>query len=215
MEQSNITYQFLKEITDGFSKERKLGEGAYGKVYRVRLRHTLLEEIATKVLHFRLGQDDEQFRNEFDNLMWLKHDNIVRLVGYCYETQHRHMQYEGRTVFAEETYRALCFEYMHNGSLQNHLSEECAGLDWYTRYKIIKGICEDFGLSKLFSGEETRIAQSPIGTFGYLPLEYLLGNIVSKKLDIYSMGVVMIKIIADTHGAWWQDTRLESEPTEV
>ena len=72
------------------------------------------------------------------------------------------------------------------------------GLDWQTRYKIIKGTCEglkylhegfkepiyhldlkpdnilldenmtpklaDFGLSKLFSEEQTRVTQSPIGT---------------------------------------------------
>ena len=66
--------------------------------------------------------DDEQFKHEFDNLMMLNHKNIVRLVGYCYETQRQHMEFEGRTVFGETTYRALCFEYMHNGSLQRHIS---------------------------------------------------------------------------------------------
>jgi hypothetical protein len=32
------------------------------------------------------------------------------------------MQYMGKTIFAERTYRALCFEYMQNGSLQKHIS---------------------------------------------------------------------------------------------
>jgi len=31
-----LTYQFLTEITDNFSKERELGEGAFGQVFRVR-----------------------------------------------------------------------------------------------------------------------------------------------------------------------------------
>ncbi|KAF8688243.1 hypothetical protein HU200_042368 [Digitaria exilis] len=35
-----------------------------------------------------------------------------------------------------------CFEFMHNGSLQKHLSDESCGHDWNTRYRIIKGICE-------------------------------------------------------------------------
>jgi len=66
--------------------------------------------------------DDVKFQHEFENLMRLEHHNIVRLVAYCYETQHQPMQYMGRTFFAERTYRALCFEYMQNGSLEKHLS---------------------------------------------------------------------------------------------
>jgi hypothetical protein len=68
------------------------------------------------------GNDDDPFQREFENLMMLEHQNIVRLVGYCYETQHEPMQYMGRTIFPEKTYRALCFEYMQNGSLQKHIS---------------------------------------------------------------------------------------------
>jgi interleukin-1 receptor-associated kinase 1/coatomer subunit beta' len=32
----DITFHLLEEITDGFSNERKLGSGAFGKVYMVR-----------------------------------------------------------------------------------------------------------------------------------------------------------------------------------
>ncbi|VAH85973.1 unnamed protein product [Triticum turgidum subsp. durum] len=192
------------------------------------------EEIAVKVLYNNMPEiDDVKFQHEFENLMRLEHHNIVRLVAYCYETQHQPMQYMGRTFFAERTYRALCFEYMQNGSLEKHLSDEGDGLDWHTRYKIIKGVWKglkhlhegfdkpiyhldlkpgnilldknmvpklaDFGLSKLFSDKQTMITQTPIGTIGYVPMEFLHGNIVSNKFDIFSLGVVMIKIIAG-HG---------------
>ncbi|KAM0880242.1 hypothetical protein ACQ4PT_033703 [Festuca glaucescens] len=188
------------------------------------------KEVAVKVLHNSMPEnDDAQFLREFENLMRLDHGNVVKLVGYCYETQHEPMKYFGRTIFTDKTYRALCFEYMENGSLQKHLSDECNGLDWDTRYKIIKGAWEglkhlhqgfeepiyhldlkpdnilldknmmpklaDFGMSKLFNDQQTMLTQSPIGTFGYLPIKFLHGKIVSNKLDIFSMGVVMIKII--------------------
>ena len=41
MEPEDVTFQLLEEITDGFSKERKLGEGAFGVVYRV-LHHFII-----------------------------------------------------------------------------------------------------------------------------------------------------------------------------
>ncbi|KAF7005045.1 hypothetical protein CFC21_020195 [Triticum aestivum] len=149
MEPTSLPIRLLEKITDNFSEERLLGQGAYGKVYRGVYNDG--QEIAVKLLHNNMQTiDDEQFIHEFDNLMMLNHPNIVRLVGYCYETQRQHMDFEGRTVFAETTYKALCFEYMTKGSLQNHLSDECNGLDWQTRYKIIKGACE--GLKYLHEG---------------------------------------------------------------
>jgi interleukin-1 receptor-associated kinase 1/coatomer subunit beta' len=81
------------------------------------------EEIAVKLLYNNMqATNDEQFQHEFDNLMMLNHPNIVRLVGYCYETQRQHIDFQGKIVFGETTYKALCFEYMHMGSLQKHLS---------------------------------------------------------------------------------------------
>ena len=85
--------------------------------------HVSGEEIAVKLLHNNLhGTDDEQFKREFENLMRLDHHNIVQLVGYCYETQHKPIICTEETIFAEEITKALCFEYMQKGSLQKHLS---------------------------------------------------------------------------------------------
>ena len=39
MELEDVSFQFLREITDGFSEERILGEGAFGVVYKVRFGH--------------------------------------------------------------------------------------------------------------------------------------------------------------------------------
>jgi serine/threonine protein kinase len=94
------------------------------------------------MLHNNMPEiDDEQFQREFENLMRLDHHNIVRLVGYCYETQHLAMPYKGRTIFAERTYRALCFEYMQNGSLQKHISGMMTLYFLCKYYHVTKMLC--------------------------------------------------------------------------
>lgn len=140
MEPTVIEYQELKQITDGFSENRKIGEGGYGKVYWG-LRENG-DEIAVKMLRDNIRLDDKQFQNEFGHHFELKHDNIVRLVGFCHESKGDAIMHQGNFVLAEKRYRALCFEYMNNGSLQKYISDECDKLDWHTSYKIIKGTCE-------------------------------------------------------------------------
>nr|TKW00447.1 hypothetical protein SEVIR_8G109232v2 [Setaria viridis] len=230
MDPECLPFYLLQQITDNFSEGRKLGTGAYGDVYKGVKENG--EEIAVKKLcYFNIELDDKQFEQEYNNLKTLQHPNIVRFVGYCYETQNRPHMFNGKQVFAGETYRALCFEYLHNGSLQNHLSDE---LDWHTRYKIIKGTSEglryiheqtepilhldlkpgnillgkdlvpkiaDFGLSRIIGKElTTMITESAIETRGYQPPEFVKGDVISKEFDIFSLGVVIIKIVTGPEG---------------
>ncbi|KAF7013031.1 hypothetical protein CFC21_027159 [Triticum aestivum] len=191
-----LSFRLLNEITKGFSTDMKIGAGSYGNVYKGE--HTTGEIIAVKVLHYIPGIDDEQFEKEYHNLATLRHKNIVRLLGYCHETRREFLPYNGKLVFAEMTQRALCFEYMQNGSLDGCLTDESTGHDWCTRYAITKGICQglkylheeldppmyhldlkpanvlldenmvpklaDFGLSRLFRGEQTQMTKSAVGT---------------------------------------------------
>ncbi|KAM0842816.1 hypothetical protein ACQ4PT_058119 [Festuca glaucescens] len=223
-----LPYHLLEEMTDGFSEDRVLGRGTYGKVYLGL--HKDGEVIAVKMLRPMLGLDDDQFEKEYHNLEGLRHQNIVRLVGYCNETRREFVSFQGKRVLSEVTHRALCFEFMQNGSLDSCLSDEYSGHDWHTRYAIIKGICKglqylheelkppifhldlkpanvlldenrvakiaDFGLSRLMGTERTRITASPIGTIGYLPPEYINHRVISNKLDIFSLGVIILKIMA-------------------
>lgn len=70
------------------------------------------------------GIDDyQQFKKEFENLYRLRHPNIVQLLGYCYEINREYVDSgNGRFVFADRIYRALSFEYMHNGNLRKYIS---------------------------------------------------------------------------------------------
>jgi len=112
--------------------------------------------------------------------MRLQHQNIIRLVGYCYEIAHKVMEYNGQYVYAGAEERALCFEYLQGGSLDKHLSDESSGLGWHTRYKIIKGICE--GLHYLHNG-----SKDPIYHLDLKPANILLDKDMVPKIGDFGL----------------------------
>ncbi|GJN07308.1 hypothetical protein PR202_ga25128 [Eleusine coracana subsp. coracana] len=74
--------------------------------------------------------------------MRVKHKNIVRFLGYCSDIQGRVWNLDGKNIMAEERQRFLCFEFLPKGGLDKYISDAARGLEWMTRYQIIKGICE-------------------------------------------------------------------------
>ena len=68
--------------------------------------------------------DDQemQFKNEVVALMSLRHPNIVRCVGYCFETSKKLVPCNGTFVLAESQQEMLlCLEYLTMGSLDERL----------------------------------------------------------------------------------------------
>uniref|UniRef100_A0ACD5X434 Uncharacterized protein n=1 Tax=Avena sativa TaxID=4498 RepID=A0ACD5X434_AVESA len=228
----DIKLHQIEKITNNFSEDQRIGIGGYGEVYKGNYNG---EEIAMKKLFNMQGIDDKEFTNEFRNLMKVKHQNIIRLIGYCYEICHKHVEMKGELVFAKIIERVLCFEYMEGGSLAQKISDESCGLDWPARYKIIKGTCEglnhlhngrpddhiyhldlkpenilldinmmpiiaDFGMSRLLASSKTHITQTLKGTLGYMPPEFIDKRRITKKYDVFGVGVIIIKIIAGTEG---------------
>jgi len=212
----------LQEITDGFSKERILGQGAFGVVYKGVTKNG--DDVSVKKLREALF-DYKQFLNEFHIHWKLKHKNIVQILCYCYETKEEYViMSDGRKISAESIQAALCFEYLHNGSLQKYLSDEFTELDWRTRFKIIKGICD--GLKYIHMEQEKPIyhldlkpdnilldwnmvpkiadfdlsTRSAYGTLGYQPPEYIEKGEISEKFDIFSLGVIMLRIVSGPKG---------------
>jgi len=225
-----LSLELLSDITDNFSDEREIGRGGFGVVYKGVLENG--DVVAVKKLVYMPGVNDVQFENEVYHLMMLKHKNIVRFLGYCFETRHVCILHKGRYCFAEMPEKLLCLEYLPNGSLDRLISDESHGLDWCKRYEIIRGICSglhylheesqtntpiihldlkpgnilltnemvpkiaDFGLSRLFGEQQSRTyATNMGGSFGYMAPEYLHKGVITKKSDIFSLGVIVIEII--------------------
>ncbi|GJN06650.1 hypothetical protein PR202_ga24403 [Eleusine coracana subsp. coracana] len=171
---------------------------------------------------------EKQFTNEVGNLMAIQHENIVKLVGSCYEMQKKVVEHNGKYIIVDVAETFLCYEYLPRGSLDKYLFES-QRFDWDTRFNIIKGICKglhflhtgmdtpvvhmdikpdnillddkmapkisDFGLSRIFGKEQTRMnTQNVVGSLGYLAPEYLYRGEISTQSDIYSLGLLIIQI---------------------
>uniref|UniRef100_A0A453MJ46 Protein kinase domain-containing protein n=1 Tax=Aegilops tauschii subsp. strangulata TaxID=200361 RepID=A0A453MJ46_AEGTS len=170
-----MSLQHLKDITNNFSNERILGRGGFGVVYKGVLGNGKM--VAVKKLVQSMPSSQQQFENEVNLLMKLKHPNIVRLVGYCYETQHLRGHHEGKIVFAWNTECLLCLEFLLKGSLDKYISDASSGLDWPTRLKIIEGIF--YGLQYLHEQSD-----GPIIHLDLKPANVLLDkNMIPKLTD--------------------------------
>ncbi|KAL8046396.1 hypothetical protein ABFX02_08G175200 [Erythranthe guttata] len=120
-----FTYKEVSAATNNFKPESLIGEGGFGRVYKGHLDSKNID-VAVKQLDRNGFQGNKEFLVEVLVLSLLHHPNLVNLVGYC----------------AEGTQRVLVYEYMQNGSLEDHLlniSPERKPLDWNTRMKIAEG----------------------------------------------------------------------------
>ncbi|KAM0830023.1 hypothetical protein ACQ4PT_066494 [Festuca glaucescens] len=140
MEPTYLPLETLREITDGFSTNRIIGEGGFGMVYKGIIGN---RNVAVKRIRSSMTIDDKLFRREVDSLMEVKHQNVVRFLGLCSHTVETPMKIpESRGyIYVETRERLLCFEYISNGSLDKKITDELRGLEWDKRYEIIKGIC--------------------------------------------------------------------------
>ncbi|PWA47864.1 serine-threonine/tyrosine-protein kinase catalytic domain-containing protein [Artemisia annua] len=97
-----FTSKQLKTATENFSNV--LGSGAFGTVYKGTFKNGLT--VAVKVLYGTLNRRiEEQFMAEVSTMGRTHHLNLIRLYGFCFES----------------TLRALVYEFMDNGSLDNYL----------------------------------------------------------------------------------------------
>ncbi|XP_012827420.1 PREDICTED: serine/threonine-protein kinase At3g07070-like [Erythranthe guttata] len=120
-----FTFHELSNATQDFNTDNLIGEGGFGRVYKGHLERKDIE-VAVKQLDRNGFQGNKEFLVEVLMLSLLHHTNLVSLVGYC----------------AEGDQRILVYEYMANGSLENHLlnlAPDKKPLDWETRMRIAQG----------------------------------------------------------------------------
>ncbi|CAD6253118.1 unnamed protein product [Miscanthus lutarioriparius] len=101
-----ISYGVIKSITKNFAQV--IGNGAFGVVYLGALKNGL---VAVKKLSQSTNDlSDTQFLDEVKCLKRVKHQNIVRFLGYCVESHGEVIEIDGKQVIAEwhETLNTDC-----------------------------------------------------------------------------------------------------------
>ncbi|KAL6010832.1 hypothetical protein ACLOJK_001274 [Asimina triloba] len=137
-------YQYfdLKKMTNSFKD--KLGQGGFGGVFKGKLQDGRL--VAVKLLSSSKCNGDE-FMNEVASIGRTNHVNIVSLLGFC----------------SNRSKRALIYEFMPNGSLEQFIYEKARKanpLGWKKLHEIAMGIAR--GLEYLHRGCSTRIVHLDI-----------------------------------------------------
>ncbi|KAF7069146.1 hypothetical protein CFC21_074811 [Triticum aestivum] len=235
-EPRDLPLSLLKDITNDFSDDLKIGSGRFSVVYKGILgdKSVAVKKLSNAYMHER------EFHQEVECLMRVKHKNIVRFLGYCADTQGTMASYNGKLVMEEVHQSLLCFEYIPNGSLDKYITD--AYREWRTCYKIIKGISEglqflhenhiirldlkpanillddsmvpkitDFRLSRCFHENQRQdITKTTLGTMGYLAPELLEGDAITCSADLYSLGAIITEILTGQKGYQATEEVLES-----
>ncbi|AES75306.1 LRR receptor-like kinase family protein [Medicago truncatula] len=109
---AKVSYQELHVGTDEFSDRNMIGSGSFGSVYKGNI---VSEDnvVAVKVLNLQTKGAHKSFIVECNALKNIRHRNLVKVLTCCSSTN-----YKG------QEFKALVFEYMKNGSLEQWLHPE-------------------------------------------------------------------------------------------
>ncbi|KAJ4818390.1 Serine/threonine-protein kinase [Rhynchospora pubera] len=211
-EQGLVVYSYsqIKGITKNFSN--KLGEGGFGSVFKGYL--TNLAIVAVKRLKHN-SSDEKQFRTEVRTIGMIHHNNLVKLLGFCSKGAQQMLVYECMPFGSLDTYLFSNGRYVINWKTRyqimlgiakglTYLHQECVECIIHCDIKpenilLDEKICPkiaDFGMAKLLSRDCSRVLTTMRGTIGYLAPEWLSGQPITQKADVYSFGLMLFEIIS-------------------
>ncbi|KAL5719923.1 non-specific serine/threonine protein kinase [Ranunculus cassubicifolius] len=108
LDHKRVSFIDLHRATNGFASKNLIGTGRYGFVYKGM--HQQGELIAVKVLNLIERGALKNFLAECEALRVIRHRNLLKILTVCSSVD-----------FHGNDFKALVFEFMHNGSLDSWL----------------------------------------------------------------------------------------------
>ncbi|KAG8484974.1 hypothetical protein CXB51_021089 [Gossypium anomalum] len=217
-QKNDVELSFLRDDRERFdlaellkSTADVLGSGSFGSSHKAAL--SVGSSMVVKRHKKMNNVGKEEFIKHMENLGWLRHENVLPLVAYCYRREEK----------------LLVSDFVENGSLAVHLhghqTLRKAPLDWPTRLNIVKGVTK--GLEYLYNELPALISphghlkssnvllneclQPLLTDYSLIPLinpesaqelivaykspEYIKHGRITKKTDVWCLGVLILEIL--------------------
>ncbi|EOY29616.1 Cysteine-rich RLK 34 [Theobroma cacao] len=205
----------IKAATNNFSSANKLGEGGFGPIYKGTLPGG--QEIAVKRLSASSSQGLEEFQNEVTLTARLQHVNLVRVLGYCTEKEkkmliYKYMPNKSLDLYLFDPMRRNMLDWEKRVHIIDGVTQGLLYLQEYANITVIHRDLKasnillddvmnpkisDFGMARLFRKDAYEANTDRIvGTYGYVPPEFVTKDIYTMKYDVYSFGVLLLQIIS-------------------
>ena len=194
-----------------FEFERRLGDGAFGQVWRVKNKQTqkayALKQVPKEKVTKMLGQ----FRREVFIMYELSHPHIIKLFNHFEDEKFFYLIMElaeGGNLF-HKLYREKCFlernaaqyfrevvlavEYLHShvpAIIHRDIKPENILLDKEGRIKLT-----DFGWSNYYSEDNPTLRFTMCGTLEYLPPEIVTEKGHNTGADIWCLGILLFEML--------------------
>lgn len=202
-------YEELQKATGDFREENRVKGSVYRGIFNG-------DFAAVKIMKGDVS-------GEINILKQINHSNIIRLSGFCVHQGNTHLVYEfaengslsdwlhstmkntknelalgwkQRVQIAHDVADAL--NYLHNFITPPyvHKNLKCSNilLDSNMRAKIT-----NFGLARSVDDDEDgelQLTRHVVGTFGYMPPEYIENGLITPKMDVFALGVLISELLS-------------------
>ncbi|PVH37694.1 hypothetical protein PAHAL_5G061700 [Panicum hallii] len=220
----SFKYSDLQFLTRNFSE--RLGAGSFGTVFKGVLPDTTT--LAVKKLE-GFHQGEKQFRAEVSTIGNIHHMNLIRLLGFCSEGAKRLLVYEYMPNGSLDKHLFDSGSVTLNWKIKHqiavgiakglaYLHEECRDCIIHCDIKPQNILLDasfvpkvaDFGLAKLLGRDFSRVLTSMRGTVGYLAPEWISGEAITTKADVFSYGMMLFEIISGKRNLEHSETNMET-----